>query len=317
MRRLAWFDNILEAEWAREDEHRKLVVRFGEMITGLDFHKFQDNVLPDEQARKALLSDGAGWVAVAIMSSVVRLLLQGKSTQYLGLCSLLTNSDTGDETKTRENAVCIHRSVVTSVLPSGSDVQNGESGNDDDESTEGGEIHWFFRIELADGELYALDLCTAQFTSVPGEEPWACVAPLDEHLQRLPISEDLSDGWRGMTIHLGNQRQMLEATPTKAPHDEVMAGVIGHDDLCCRAQKFTAVKLEAAVLQMALVQWTSMGKVLRLPAAKFMHTFCTIVWPVELMERELRASIGLTIVNMLRKVAWEATSELDGYLDEG
>lgn len=79
VRRLTWFDNILEANWDGDGEQRKLVVRFGEMITGADFHKFQDDLLPDEQAKKALLADGAGMVALPTMSSVLRLLLQGKS----------------------------------------------------------------------------------------------------------------------------------------------------------------------------------------------------------------------------------------------
>lgn len=79
VRRLIWFDNILEAKWDGEGEQKKLVVRFGEMITGADFHKFQDELLPDEQAKKALLADGAGLVALPTMSSVLRLLLQGKS----------------------------------------------------------------------------------------------------------------------------------------------------------------------------------------------------------------------------------------------
>jgi hypothetical protein len=49
-------------------------------------------------------------------------------------------------------------------------------------------------------------------------------------------------------MHLGFQRRILEATPTKSSHEEVMAGIIGHDDLCCKTQKFVAMKLEAAPL---------------------------------------------------------------------
>lgn len=222
------------------------------------------------------------------------------------MCSLLTMSGTCDEAHIKENVVKISPSVVTSILPSEDEALKEGDGNGDDESTESGPYHCFFRIELANGELYALDLCTAKFASIPGEEPWACVVPLDEHLQRLPITEDMSDGWQGATMDMGFQRRILEATPTKASHEEVMAGIIGHDDLCSKTQKFVAVKLEAAFLQWALVQRTDLSKALRLPRANFMHAFCTIVWPIELMEREMRANIGLMIVNSLRKVAWEA-----------
>ena len=228
------------------------------------------------------------------------------------MCSLLTMSGTCDEAHIKENVVKISPSVVTSILPSEDEALKEGDDNGDDESIEVGPYHCFFRIELANGELYALDLCTAQFASIPGEEPWACVVPLDEHLQRLPISEDMSDGWQGATMHLGFQRRISEATPTESSHEEVVAGIIGHDDLCCKTQKFVAVRLEAAFLQWALVQRTDLSKALHLPRAKFMHAFCTIVWPIELMEREMRSNIGLMIVNSLRKVAWEA-SEPDDY----
>lgn len=173
--------------------------------------------------------------------------------------------------------MAIDRSVATSILPSEDEVLKERDRSDDDESIEGGPYHCFFRIELTNGELHALDLCTAQFASMPGEEPWACVLPLDEHLQRLPTSEDMSDGWQGSTMHLGFQRRILDATPTKSSHEEVMAGIIGHDDLCSKTQKFVAVRLEAAFLQWALVQRIDLSKALRLPGVKFMHTFCSIV----------------------------------------
>jgi len=310
-RRFTWFDNILEADWDGEDEQRKLVVRFGKMITGRDFHKFQDDLLPDEQAKKALLVDGSGWEAVATMGNTVRLLLQGKSPRDSRMCFLLINSGTCDEAHIRENAVRVHGSVVTPIFPSEDEVN--ETKGDDNESIEGGPFHWFFRIKLADGELYALELCTAQFNSIPGEKPWACVAPLDEHLQRLPTSEDMSDGWQGMTLDLGRQRQTLEATPIKSSPEEFTAGVIGHDDLCSEAKKFAAARWEKAVLCWTIVHSADPGKVLRFPVAKFLHAFCTFVWPVELMEREARAHGALFIVNWIRKETWESMSGPDDY----
>jgi hypothetical protein len=33
------------------------------LITGADFHRFSDHLLSDEESKKALLTDGVGWLA--------------------------------------------------------------------------------------------------------------------------------------------------------------------------------------------------------------------------------------------------------------
>ena len=189
-------------------------------------------------------------------------------------------------------------SIVVNVLPS----------EDEKEPDEEEPLHWFFRVELPDGDLYALDLTTAQFSSTPGEKPLSIVAPLREHLQRLPLNEDLSNGWQGMTTNLGRRREELVDTKTQLSPQEIMAGEMRHDDMCCMAQKFALVRLLESLSHWKTAQSTTLDKLLRFPVAKFMHMFCTLVWPIELMERELRAGEGLMIVNFIRKLAWDSTT---------
>lgn len=189
----------------------------------------------------------------------------------------------------------IHSSLVDRILPS----------EDKDEPSEESTPHWFFKIELADGDVYALDLCTAQFASSLRQEPLTCVAPLHEHLQRLPVSQE------GVTITLGFQRQILEEKQIKLPPEQVMAGEVRHDDVCCVAQKFALARLRAAILHWTSAQSTTLDKVLRLPETRYKHSFCTIVWPIELTERAMRADGALMIVNSIRKIAWESTAPDD------
>jgi hypothetical protein len=123
------------------------------------------------------------------------------------------------------------------VLPS---VDKGEPG-------ERGPLHWFFRFELPDGDLYALDLCTAEFASTSGGRPLARVVPLHKHLQRLPLSEKLPNGWQGMIKTLGTQCKILkDKQPDLAP-EEVMAGGVRHDDMCGVSHQFALLKLEDAL----------------------------------------------------------------------
>jgi hypothetical protein len=199
--------------------------------------------------------------------------------------------------------VSIDGSVVTSVLPS-HDKHQG-----DNESSEREEpLHWFFKVELANGEFYALDLCTAQFSPTPGAEAWACVVPLNEHLRRLPLSVRLP-GFQGMAQPLGRQRQrLLNETPMQSSPEQVMAGVVELEDLDCEAQKFASAHLEDIISKWAVAQSTSPEKALHLPVARFMHTFCTIVWPIERMGEDLRVHMVLLMMGFLRRSARKATS---------
>ncbi|GAB7329049.1 hypothetical protein MBLNU13_g00891t1 [Cladosporium sp. NU13] len=104
------------------------------------------------------------------------------------------------------------------------------------------------------------------------------------------------------------EEQRRQAAATKKDHLVQLAGVIEIEDLGCEAQKFALAKMEEAISQWAVAQSTSPEKVLRLPVASFMHAFCTFVWPIELMERELRVYMVLMMVASLRKSAREATS---------
>ena len=200
----------------------------------------------------------------------------------------------------------IDGSIVTSVLPG-----DGKAQGDDEASEREDPLHWFFKVELANGEFYALDLCTAQFTSTPGAEAWACVVPLKEHLRRLSLIERLP-GWQGMAQPLGRQRQRLNEAPMQSSPEEVMAGAIELEDLDCEAQKFASAHLEDIILKWAGAQSTSPERALRLPVASFMHTFCTIVWPIERMGEDLRVHMVLLMVGLLRKSARKATSGPDG-----
>jgi hypothetical protein len=116
---------------------------------------------------------------------------------------LLTSLGTYEESRIKENAVSIDSTVVTPVLPGGNKNKDGDESSESEKP-----LHWFFTIELANGELYALDLFSAQFVSTPGEEAWTCVPPLDEHLQRLPLTGRLP-GWQGMAQDPGRQHQRL------------------------------------------------------------------------------------------------------------
>ena len=58
-----------------------------------------------------------------------------------------------------------------------------------------------------------------------------------------------------------------------------------------------SARLESAIPRWRITQSMSPGKALRFPVAKFLHAFCTIVWPIELMEREGYAHGALVIVN--------------------
>jgi hypothetical protein len=305
--RLTWFANVLGVAWAGEDEERKLVVRFGEMTKGADFKKFPEDMLPDEQAREVLLAAEAGLLSMVTMSTTLRMLLQGKRLQEICICSWLINLGTCDEARIKENAVEIDGRVVTSLLPG--DDEDEDKDKDDDKSSECEKpLHWFFKIELANGEFYVLDLCTAQFTSTPGEEAWACVSPLDEHLRRLPLTERLP-GWSGMAQDLGCQRQrLLNEIPMQSTPENIMAGVFELEDLGCEAQKFAPVRLEEIISRWEVAQSMSPGETLHLPEARFMHTFCTFVWPIELMGRELRPYMVLLMATQLRKRALQATS---------
>lgn len=120
-----------------------------------------------------------------------------------------------------------------------------------------------------------------------------------------------------MAQPLGRQRQRsLNETPMQSSREQVMAGVIELEleleDLGCEAQKFASAYLEDIILKWAVAQSTSPAKALRLPVAISMHTFCTIVWPIELMQRELRVHMLVLMVGLLRKSAQKATSGPDG-----
>jgi hypothetical protein len=192
--------------------------------------------------------------------------------------------------------VYAHPSLVSTVLPS----------EEKSRSRERSPLHWFFRIELADGELYALDLCTAQFASTAGRETLSCVAPLHEHLQRLPLSQKSS---MTMELHL-QQRALNMQRPTLAP-EEVMAGKMSYNDMCSIARQFAVLELKKVIQGWTISQPLTLSNVLRLPMARFVHAFCTLVWPIELMARQEYARNALMTLNFIRKFVQDATGPDD------
>jgi hypothetical protein len=65
--------------------------------------------------------------------------------------------------------------------------------------------------------------------------------------------------------------------------EDIMAGVFELEDMGCEAQKFALVRVEEIISRWAVAQPTSPERALHLPVARFMYTFCTLLWPIELM----------------------------------
>jgi hypothetical protein len=170
-------------------------------------------------------------------------------------------------------------------------------------------LHWFFKVTLANGEQYAVDLRTAQFASLPENAAWACVAPLDEHLQRLLVGgKDKLSNQQCITKSLGYLRQVEEETMVQAPTQEIVDGTIRPDDVYCLARKFSLWQLEEVIKHWARSQSTTRSKALRLPAMRYAHMFCTIIWPLELLEKTARMMGNQYIVEIVRHAALQLTA---------
>jgi hypothetical protein len=170
-------------------------------------------------------------------------------------------------------------------------------------------LHWFFKVTLTNGERYAVDLCTSQFASLPGNAAWACVAPLDEHLQRLQVGEKAKlSNQQCITKNLGYLRQVEEETMVQAPTQEIIDGTIRPDDVYCLARKFCLWQLEEVIKHWASSQLTTPSKALRLPAARYAHMFCTIVWPLDLLGKTARIMGNQYIVEIVQHAAAQLTA---------
>lgn len=186
-------------------------------------------------------------------------------------------------------------------------------GDNGEAVTDKTSLHWFFRIKLPDGDTYNIDLCTSQIASTSEDQPLACVAPLHEHLQRLPRGEeDSAPGWQGITKPLGFLRRAQEEATVQASPAEIMSNVITREDVHCLAEKFASWQLDEANQHWMKTRSTKLSKVLQLPAATFTHTFCTIVWPFELETRHFRSDATSIIVNALRYGAFHSLEAENG-----
>lgn len=139
--------------------------------------------------------------------------------------------------------------------------------------TSGSLFHCFFKVELANRKLYAVDLCTSWFVFLPENEPWACVAPLEEHLRRLPIREEDRAQDRQTIRSLGYHRQFLEAKAFPSSKETTVDDVIGQDDVNGLAQKSALRQLDIANQYWTNSQSTTLGRVLQIPEARFLHSF--------------------------------------------
>lgn len=84
-----------------------------------------------------------------------------------------------------------------------------------------------------------------------------------------------------------HRRAMEEATLKGAQEGTAKPKVYGLDVLCL-ARKLALKHLEEANNHWRHAQSKTFSKALGLPASKFAHIFCTIVWPIELMARKQR-----------------------------
>jgi hypothetical protein len=100
---------------------------------------------------------------------------------------------------------------------------------------------------------------------------------------------------------------LKDKQPELAP-EEVMAGGVRHDDMCGVSRQFALLKLEDALRYWTTIQSEPLSNVLRLPTARFMHAFCTVVWPIELMAREVYDGHALLTVNLIRKLTLDYTT---------
>jgi hypothetical protein len=173
--------------------------------------------------------------------------------------------------------------------------------SDDEEVTTGESLlHYFFKVELADGDVYAVDLCMLQFAFTSGEQYSGCVAPLQEHLQRLLLSEkgEVPDG-QVIIKPLGYHREEAKGEDAVSTFVGDVSGPevddadeIGRDSVTWFTDNRAFKQLDEANRHWKETQSTTLSKALRLPQARFAHTFCTIVWPSEYMETQTRSRVG-------------------------
>jgi hypothetical protein len=165
--------------------------------------------------------------------------------------------------------------------------------SDDEESTTGDSfLHYFFKVELADGDVYAVDLCMLQFAFASGEEHPGCVAPLQEHVQRLLLGEKgESPNEQVIITPLGYHREEAKGKDAVSTFvgDALSPSVeIGRTATTWFTDNRASKQLDGANAHWVDTQLTTLSRALQLPQARFAHTFCTIVWPGECMEKQTR-----------------------------
>jgi hypothetical protein len=204
-------------------------------------------------------------------------------------CSLLALPGTCNTAQISECVVRTKAQLVPQPLSS-----------DDEEVTTGESLlHYFFKVELADGDVYAVDLCMLQFAFTSGEQYSGCVAPLQEHLQRLLLREkgEVPDK-RVIIKPLGYHREEVKGEDAVSTFvgdvsgPGVDADEIGRDSVTWFTDNRASKQLDEVNRHWKQTQSTTLSKVLRLPQARFAHTFCTIVWPSEYMEAQTRSRLG-------------------------
>lgn len=247
----------------------------GEKYTALDFREFPDEALPDKRAKRALLAHASDLV-LTMMSKMLGDLLKGMSPRYSNKRPWLTEPGICDESKIEEIGIVSDAPLEVQLFSRGTAKYLDSSSA----------MHWLFGVTLANGERYAVDLCTSRFSPVPGAEPLSCVAPLEQHVQRLASSAD--GVVQGCVKKFGHHRQAAEEDILEAPPEEIANAIICNHDVHCLARKLALKHLEDANQHWLRAQSTTWNKALDLPGPKFAHVFCTIVWPIELMARERR-----------------------------
>lgn len=80
----------------------------------------------------------------------------------------------------------------------------------------------------------------------------------------------------------------MEEARLEATQEEIAKPAVRQFVVDCLAQKLAVKHLKEVNKHWLRAQSTTLDKALGLPALKFAHIFCTIVWPNQLMARKQR-----------------------------